>query len=932
MQDQRLHVIGCGVMQIDMDAAAEQLGVPITTSYLEAGLHDNPGELRRQLQDAIDEASASGLYDRIVIAYGICGRGLVGIRARGIPLVAPRVHDCISLFLGSDQAYRREFSRCPGTFYISAGWFEKKMQPRGKRSEVKGPLPLADYARFATKYGPDNARAIVDFLGSWRKNYKRVVFIDTGAGDRERYANYAKAMAEEFGWQYECLPGDWSLLRAMLNADASNAEVLWVPPGNMFRHDPLANGLAASPPHARSAEPDPIVEETPPEPTREPESRTRLGLGIDAGGTYTDVVVFDFGANKVLGKAKALTTRWDYTEGIASALDQLDASLLRNIDLVAVSTTLATNAIVEGQGQRVGLLVMPLSPAFDVNRLEHRPATIVRGRMQISGQEAEPVDLDEVRAVTRRMIERDEVEVFAVSGYAGTRNPAHELLVKRLLLQEYPQVAVVCGHELSDQLDFLVRANTAALNARIIPLLTHFINDVERALADRSIDARMVIVKGDGTLMSTAVARQRPIETILSGPAASVAGARYLTGLSEATVVDMGGTTSDLARVRDGRVAVSASGSHVGRWQTHVQALDMHTIGLGGDSAIVHRKLALGLGPQRIAPIAWLAAREPSTLTLLDYLEEHLADFIVDSQPMQIIWRTQHGGRLTPRPEEQRILDALADGPLSLTQLAAKAGVPHWMLLELERLENHHLVQRCGLTPTDILHYTGELALWEPTASMRLTRMTGYLANLDPDAFAAKIKAEIVRRLTEQLIKRQLTVANPDELDTSPVCRELMTNLHAGGNHDFAASVRLCQPIIGLGAPIHFFLPQAAARLQAEMIIPDYADVANALGAITSWVTVNRRLTIQPADAGGFVVHGLPDVPIFDDIHTAHHHALDHLTRTVRQLARSAGTSREHVDLRVDDKIVAAADGTEVFLERILHAEITGPPDLLVGV
>ena len=214
----RVHVIACGVLAIDIRRTAERLGIEVTSEFLEGGLHDRPGELRRRLQAAIDRASASGACERIAVGYGICGRGTVGIHARGVPLVLPKAHDCIALFLGSDAAYRREFARCPGTYYISAGWFEEKVQPKSRESE-SGPRPRkgARFEELAAKHGEDNARAIIEFLTSWQRNYRRAAFIDTGAPGKARYASYAQAMADEFGWQYEALAGDLALMRKLIS-------------------------------------------------------------------------------------------------------------------------------------------------------------------------------------------------------------------------------------------------------------------------------------------------------------------------------------------------------------------------------------------------------------------------------------------------------------------------------------------------------------------------------------------------------------------------------------------------------------------------------------------------------------------------------------------------------------------------------------------
>ena len=124
--NQKITVIACGVLAADLRHLAPTLGREINLHFLPGGLHATPERLRIELQKAIDEISRSEAPERIVIGYGVCGRGTVSLHARTVPLVIPRVHDCIALFLGSDAEYRRQFAAHPGTYYLSAGWVEEK--------------------------------------------------------------------------------------------------------------------------------------------------------------------------------------------------------------------------------------------------------------------------------------------------------------------------------------------------------------------------------------------------------------------------------------------------------------------------------------------------------------------------------------------------------------------------------------------------------------------------------------------------------------------------------------------------------------------------------------------------------------------------------------------------------------------------------------
>ena len=933
----RIHVIACGVLAIDIRQTAEAMGLAVTSEFLEGGLHATPNELRRRLQQAIDRASAGAACDRVVIGYGLCGRGTLGIHARNVPLVIPKVHDCIALFLGSDRAYREEFSKFPGTYYISAGCFEEKVQPKAERGEgeaEKGEAPTGkELARLTEKYGEENARAIMAFMGSWKKNYQRAAFVDTGSGHREKYASYAKAMAEEFGWRYEALPGDLLLLRKALTCTVTMPDVLVVPPHHVTAYDAVQGAVKAVPVW-QDIEVDSGSEGEAGPGTAAPRGsggppRTRLGLGIDAGGTYTDVVIYDFAADAVLCKGKALTTKWDYTEGIDNALDALDSEGVKQVDLVSISTTLATNAIVEGQGQKVGLLVMPPYGLFEAEDILHRPTAVLSARLDIDGSEMTPVDAPEVRRAGQQMADRQDVGAFAVSGYAGVVNPAHELQVKAILT-EATGLHVTCGHELSELLNFRTRADTAVLNARIIPRLKKFIGEAERCLRGRGVHAPILVVKGDGSLMSAAAAQERPIETILSGPAASVAGARHLTGCTHAMVTDMGGTTTDTACVRNGLVRTCKTGARVGAWQTHVKALDMRTVGLGGDSLITAEKAELQIGPRRVGPVAWLAAQHPGTATVLNYIERHLDEYAGSTRGMELFVLTRHRDGFEPDAEEQRILRALRERPHSGPELAERVGAAHHLLLRVRRLEEHYVVQRCGLTPTDLLHALRRFERWDSAAARRLCEMASRAAGLDLDGFVQRAMDQVVQRLALELLKKQLDdEVDPDAMDDCPACQALIANLTAGGSEKYQVSVTLKSPVIGLGAPVSHFLPQAGALLNAEVRIPPHADVANAIGAVTSQVVIGKEARIRPSDAGDYLVQGLPDTPHFRTFEDAYRHAVEALKQAVLDSARQAGTSETHVDVHTDDRIARTAEGAEIFLERVIQARLCGAPDIV---
>ncbi|HSH41920.1 MAG TPA: hydantoinase/oxoprolinase family protein, partial [Arenicellales bacterium] len=344
-----------------------------------------------------------------------------------------------------------------------------------------------------------------------------------------------------------------------------------------------------------------------------------LRLGIDAGGTFTDAALIDAG-DAVVAHAKALTTHFDLAVGIRDVLDRLPPERLREVGMVGLSTTLTTNAVVEQRGMPVCVLLAGFT-AGQVERSRLRdlvgddPVVLLAGAHDPQGNETAP--LDEAAAV--RAIEQyhQRVAAFAISGMFGARNPAHEIRLRRLV-ERHSGRPVTCGHELSSALDAPRRAVTAAVNARIIPFIHQLIEAVDGILADYRIAAPLMVVKGDGSLINKATALARPVETVMSGPAASVIGASFLSGRANVMVADMGGTTTDIAVVRGGRPAVNPQGAVVGDWPLMIEAVQVHAVGLGGDSEVRYGGgVGIAIGPRRVVPLSLLGAQYPQIIDKL---------------------------------------------------------------------------------------------------------------------------------------------------------------------------------------------------------------------------------------------------------------------------------------------------------------------------
>ena len=298
------------------------------------------------------------------------------------------------------------------------------------------------------------------------------------------------------------------------------------------------------------------------------------------------------------------------------------------------------------------------------------------------------------------------------------RNPEQANRVREIASEMY-DVPVVCAHEVSRRLNGIHAAQTSVANAKLLPIIRELFDSVHQALADFRVAGKLMVVKGDGTPVDETVARARPVETILSGPAASVSGARILTGLDDALVLDIGGTTTDCAVIENGHVAVSADGARVGSWTMSVDAADICTAGLGGDSRIdftYDRQITIG--PLRNIPLCYLAREHSSVGDFLRDFDVQRFASVQDASAMNVL--TLGGnGTLDMTERERELVEILRGGPVSEIDTAEAMGVPARELLPISRLETCGMIKRSALTPTDLLHVQGEFARWDTGAAKK---------------------------------------------------------------------------------------------------------------------------------------------------------------------------------------------------------------------
>lgn len=587
-------------------------------------------------------------------------------------------------------------------------------------------------------------------------------------------------------------------------------------------------------------------------------------LGIDTGGTYTDAVLFDEELG-VLAKAKALTTRHDLAIGISGAVEAVLSALsqpVERIGLVSLSTTLATNALVEGQGGRVCLVMIGFG-SEDLKRdglqeaLGSDPVIFLPGGHDVHGRET-PLDLLPLEAALPDL--QQNVSAFAVAGYFAVRNPSHEQRV-RDVLRETSGLPVTCSHELSSKLGGPRRALTTLLNARLTGMIDRLIGACEGFVRGRGIEAPVMVVRGDGALISAAEARLRPIETILSGPAASLVGARYLTKLEDAVVSDIGGTTTDVAILDKGVPMLDAEGAVVGGYRTMVEAVAMRTYGLGGDSEvrIDERGLAgkIDLGPRRLLPLSLAAALHGDAV--LAELERQLKQANPGRHDGRFAVRTGIPDQLAAglQPQEQALYQRIGAHPLPLDRLLTTTP----QKATLDKLVARGLVHLCGITPSDALHVLGRQEQWISAAAAAGLKLAARIRDGSGRPIAAsaeELASRIVDRLTRQSVDVILAACLSEDgvADVDPATSVLIDRALRQAEGIARFTLSLDRPLVGLGASAPVYYPAIAGMLASSSVIPDDADVANAIGAVVGQVRTTATVFVTSPEEGIYIVAG----------------------------------------------------------------------------
>ncbi len=647
-------------------------------------------------------------------------------------------------------------------------------------------------------------------------------------------------------------------------------------------------------------------------------------IGIDTGGTFTDAVLFSRGLGKVLQWSKVRTDKKDLASCVGEAVKELVEKncSARDASAVNLSTTLATNAIVEGRMRPVCLVLAGYDEgsfkrwSFE-REIPSGNIIFVNGGHDRWGDESAPLDEEEI--LRTALIWKDRVEAFAVSSLFGNRNPDHEIRA-RWILQEASGLPCTCGHELTGKLNALSRASTAAMNASLVPIVREWLDSVGSTLSSLGVEAPLQVVRGDGSLVSSTWARERPIETILSGPAASAIGASRLAGLNsdrDAIVIDMGGTTTDMVLVRKGSLKLREDGARIGGFRAMIPSGEIYTTALGGDSQVSLDPFGeIFIGPLRAEPLCFIAGKRPE-------VNEHIARSMSRGYVSyeDLVFILPAGGAEIPGDRaEKRIVERSGNSLLSLEEASREFKDPVSGFETVMGLVRSGKLEIAAFTPSDAMCAMDRIPSGDRETALNAAEAIASLGTFGGGidfcrAVLGKVSEKLSLFIVESLLEHRGFHAGMTSDDSSR--KRLAGEIVRPAGSDDMLSIRasLNSPIVGVGAPCGAFVPVAANLLKTGSIVPDHAPVANAAGAAAAAFNVRKGILVLPLPKQeGFRVHlpwGTSDAPsVGEAIELAEVSMKEWLAGIAAKEARgsiSCKVSRE-------DNTVTLRDGTSYLL------------------
>lgn len=341
-------------------------------------------------------------------------------------------------------------------------------------------------------------------------------------------------------------------------------------------------------------------------------------IGLDMGGTHVDAVLIKDG--QIIETVKRTTIREDIFSSIWTTLEALlqdyDSS---HIERIHLSTTVSTNAIVENKTEPVGMIIQAGPGVRNDFSLCGTANFYISGYVDHRGIIVDGLKEEEIKQA-RQLYQEKGIGSCAIVTKFSTRNPQNELRIAHLLGNDFDTITL--GHRMSGKLNFPRRVSTSYLNSAVSSTFHNFSHHIKNSLQKKGIEAPVFILKADGGTMNRETAEERPVETILSGPAASFMGmSSLLPTTDDAILLDIGGTTTDIFFLSDGVPLFQPLGAKIGEFKTLVRAIHSVSIGLGGDSNITIEDNKIVIGPERAGLPYALGGPRPTPSDAMIFLD-----------------------------------------------------------------------------------------------------------------------------------------------------------------------------------------------------------------------------------------------------------------------------------------------------------------------
>ena len=659
----------------------------------------------------------------------------------------------------------------------------------------------------------------------------------------------------------------------------------------------------------------------------------RYGLGVDTGGTFTDAVIVDLSDYKVVAKAKSPTTHRDLSVGLFESVRKVFGECTvkpSEISIAGVSTTLATNSVLEGKGGDVGLILIGWKNYIEGMTFGEKHLAHVRGGYDSKGRMVESLDMDEVEKAIREVSQG--VQAIAISGLFAVNNPSQERAVKDLAVK-ITGLPTVAGTELSSTLGIDDRARTAVLNGRLISEIGRFLDGLESTFRGMGITAPIMVYRGDGSVMSIEKARRYPVESVFSGPAASSVGGRIISGLEDFIMIDIGGTSTDVAVMESGIPEIREDGANICGWRTHVRAVDMFTVALGGDSLIRLKDPVVDLGNGVVVPFFSLSRFKSFNFMIGPERVIPLSVFCRDSP--EIIPRIRDSWvadyyRLVKEPAEgevtdrcMRVIDTLRKGG-AMSMVEIREATPGLWTIddEVKSLTDMGCLEHGGLTPTDLMVCRGDFEIGNPEGSRAGIYAMSCSLRMKEDQVVERLMDMVHAKIAEAILVRLMDdrFGNWRTKETMRIVSDMGSVKPKRG---FVVTPRIDVPVVGIGAPTKCMMGDVGKRLGTEVIFPEDGDVGNAIGAVCSKMVSTRTAVITPNMAGGFTVA----VPLVDQKYAS---TLDEAKETAKSILRQILTEElrkdgaQNIEVMFKVRIFSMTDDGFWTENDLDHAEVIG--------